>query len=274
MTSLFPELRSELVGAMERGPRRRRAPMVAVAVLVAAAVAVGVARIDRPARPAATPMPTPVDIGSLPPSIQRTLSNRAGAHPFGRKPGAPIVVLRLSDGDVAWTSVVYLSRSGMISATVAPDRLHQEYAGVAGRSAFAYAAASRPSVDIGLAGVRAGGTRHYLVTGTVDASVRAVTITVGGRRVETQLSRDSLTVPVEIPRSGLTPEGRRQVKRMPKRISLRLYAGTLSGPLEHGPLGTVRPSADLTLADGTHRTVEGAHMCVTRRCGTVTQSLD
>ena len=30
MSSLFPELRGELVGAMERGPRRRRvAPVVA-----------------------------------------------------------------------------------------------------------------------------------------------------------------------------------------------------------------------------------------------------
>src|SRR5262245_35865248 len=207
MTSLFPDLRADLLGAMERGPRRRRAPVVAaVAVLVAAAVVAGVTRIDRGARPVATPTPAPVDVSSLPPSIQTTMSAKGS---FGRKPGTPMLALRPDDGAVAWTMVVYISRGGMISETVAPDRLHQEFAGVGGSTAFAYADSGLDNVNVGIGvqGVRLGGTRHYLIGGTVDASVRAVTITVGGRRVETRLSPGSITLPVEIPKTGLTAEG-------------------------------------------------------------------
>lgn len=249
MTSLFPDLRADLVGAMERGPRRRRAPVVVavVAVLGVLAVAAAVTRIDRPARPAATP--TPVDVSGLPPSIAATLLDGTS----GQQPGTQRVDLRVNAG-IRWTAVMYRARNGTIATTIAPDALRQPRSPSRGTSPAAFAESLRrsPIVAVDMQGVLDHGRATFMVFGLVDVGARDIFVSVKHRGGSTWTSWESMKI---------------------GNARYRLYAALLPGTPEHGPLGTAEPVAHLQLGDGSYKNVKLGRFCVTRRCGAVLPNL-
>src|SRR4051812_49457328 len=82
--TLFPELRAELVEAMERGPRRRRPArrLLVPAVALAVAVAVAVALIAWPRADFGPPAPVAREtLADLPEPIQQALAPGLGVRP-------------------------------------------------------------------------------------------------------------------------------------------------------------------------------------------------
>jgi hypothetical protein len=77
--NLFPQLRAELVGAMERGPRRRRPPTRLLLLVPTLAIFALVAVLAWPR--GETPAPPPVArerLADLPPAIQASLKSPDG----------------------------------------------------------------------------------------------------------------------------------------------------------------------------------------------------
>jgi len=125
-----------------------------------------------------------------------------------------------------WHAVAYVSRDGGLCTTAVLGSRRPEALGCAN----GYALASSAQEDSGLASIGFfGGSRtRRLVTGGVPVGVDRVELEDGsGRRYRARITHAAMTLPVPIPREGLTPLGRRLAKRLPRTIVLRLFAAEL-----------------------------------------------
>jgi hypothetical protein len=260
--TLVPDLRAELVGAMERGPRRRRPPLaLALAPIVLVLAFVVWPRADdvadtRPGR-----------VADLPRPIQQVMSQGT----MKIKPGSPLSAVQLTDaGGLGWTSLAYLTDGRAVAHTAAPAGL-DGVPGVWANGAFPIGSGLLHSGSITqatLSFARSGGTDHYLVSGTVDARATTVVVELGGERALAELSLVTLTLPIPRDDPGLTAEGRRQRARMPDSVSVRAFAATFT-PDRLSGLRTARPAFRTTLEGGAVTSSTGARSCVDRGCGAI-----
>ena len=230
--TLVPDLRAELVGAMERGPRRGRPPLaLALAPIVLVLAFVVWPRADDVAGT------LPGRVADLPRPIQQVMSQGM----MKIKPGSPLSAVQLTDaGGLEWTSVAYLTDGRAVAHTAAPAGL-DGVPGVWANGAFPIGSGllqfgSITQATLSLA--RSGGTDHYLV----------------------------LPIPRDDP--GRTAEGRRQRARMPDSVSVRAFAATFT-PDRLSGLRTARPAFRTTLEGGAVTSSRGARSCVDRGCGAI-----
>jgi hypothetical protein len=243
--NLFPDLRADLVGAMDRGPRSRRAPIALAVAAIAALLAFGATTIDRPARPAVTPAATPTLAPEpLPPAIATAVSG----HLF---PGSPVLLLRVSDeSGLDWDAAMWATPEQSISLTQAVAGAREPQWGTSGWGTASIASQLRTGH---LAGFRFGGAEkdggsHYVALGIVDGRAKGVAVTLRGERHEAALSPALLTRP-------LAGGGE---------LTVRLFAAAFEGPTAR----TLQPRVIVTLANGESWSGNGPRYCVSRRCGT------
>jgi hypothetical protein len=248
MTSLFPDLRSDLVGAMERGPRRsRRTPVtLAIAVLIAL-LAFGATMLHRPERPAATPTVTATPTPSLPPAIAAVV--RPAPH-------SPVLQLRVSDGTLQWDVAAWGTTSGTIGLTQAVTTAKRPLWGMGGTGTFAIASSllAAPLGSLTFAGARKDGKAHYIVAGIVEGRANGVSVTLAGQACQAALSELLLTRPVVAP-AALTKHDRRLAKTLPPEITVRLFAAAFELPK---PTSSLRPVIRVMHPDGTWSRQYGA----------------
>jgi hypothetical protein len=261
--TLFPDLRAELVGAMERGPHRRRpqAALVLVPLLVALAFVVWPRDVEVTVSPPAVP-----GIADLPRPIRTAMTGAVKI-----KPGSPLSVVRQTDsGGLTWTAVAFVSQPAGIGYTAAPAGL-DGLPGSWSNGAFPLASGLLRSGSITQAGValaRHQGRTHVLVFGTVDARAKAITVELAGERQIATLSPVTLTLAIPKSMPGLTAEGRRERAAMPDTVTVRAFAATFTPDLLAGKR-SARPSFVTSLDDGSTFSSGGASYCVARECGTI-----
>lgn len=195
--------------------------------------------------------------------------------PFQEQAGAPRIVNEVRDyGGLRWTVTTFLTDGGLLSSTARPQGARRASPAVGGAAGFVVAANLRQSPFAGLGLSLARGSRtHVLISGTADAKVRAVSVSLAGKRREANLSRSTISLAVKTPSTGLTAEGRRLAERLPSTVTVRQWAATLAPDGLQGRT-VVRLRLTATLADGTRRSMLSGPLCVSRRCGNVPQVID
>lgn len=250
MNDVLDTIERELTIAVRRSNARRRRRrtrglFTGIALSVAVTAGVGVAAVtDTP--------------------INRLMS---GDTLLAQPRGAQRVDLRLQDaGGLGWTVTTYAPRFGGIGMTTAADGLAATPTATA-RSGFTLAEGllRGPLAGDALDVVRAGGSRHYLYAGTVDASATGVTVRLGGRLLPATLTSQVVSTPVERP-AGLTAYGRKVAERVPDEVRLRTFAVTLV-PDELVGRRWVRATVLTTLADGSTHRQRSIRYCVATSCG-------
>jgi hypothetical protein len=272
--TLFPDLRAELVDAMERGPRRRRPPAPLLAgVPVALALALVVVLLARPGtggelRPQPRVGQAGDRVADLPQPIRQLLTSPTGH----LRTGSPLSVVELTDaGALRWTAVAFIDDRQAIAHTAAPDGLAAQALSVHGSGGFSLAGGQltgRPVTQVNVDLARASGADHYLVSGTVDARITDLGVELGGEYAAAEISPVVLTLPIPRDLPGLTADGRRQRARMPDSTSVRAFAATFTPDRLKGRR-TAQPTFQIELVGNlrTHQT--GPRFCVDPKCGAI-----
>jgi len=252
MTEILDAIELEMVAAVRRRnarARRRRARGVAVGA-VTGVLAVGGVGV-------ATVVDTPLDT-LFPRGVER-------AQPAARTQSTVVV------GDpagVGWSVTAYRSRENFLSTVIVPRPRPAGPPPVSGLSGLLIALrrADEGAIDdVGTDVVERGGTVHVVVGGTVDEAVRAVAVTIDGRRYDATVAGTAVRVPVA-PGAGdrVTPELERKLRTLPDEVGARAFGVAL----EPGSLAdAVRAQAtvETTLDDGVVVT-EQRSLCVSQRC--------
>ncbi|MBB4662977.1 hypothetical protein [Conexibacter arvalis] len=250
MTEILDTIELELIGAVRRhNARARRRRLKGAIAAAAATVALAGTAVT------ATVVDTPLD--TLFPGGAET------AQPADE--GRSTVVA--GGAGAAWSVTAYRSRGDWLSTVIVRRPRQAGSPPVQGRSGLVVALQARGGVVAGPAtdAVARGGRIHAVVGGAVDASVRAVAVSVGGRRYEATVADAVVRVPVALrPGDIPTPELRRRLDALPDEIVARSFAVALAPAAPGGPL-RAQATIEATFADG--RVVSERHsICVSPRC--------
>jgi hypothetical protein len=259
MIELLQRIESAVTVSIERqqtARRRRRSMVVAGAggITLLLTAGVGIAAVTG-------------NLASAPTPIDKELNRQDD---FGHKPGEPKIELSATDpGGLGWTSVTYVSRSGTVSSTTAPDDLAEPFPGSGGANGLVIAdnLLNGPLVGLSVDLARYHGDDHYAIAGSVDGRVTRMAVQFGSAAAEAQLAPDTITVPVERPPDeSVTDLGRRRLRRMPPEVTVRPYLVTFTpNALKKDEFAA--PQMTMTLDDGSTRTQRAAQHCVSRSCG-------
>lgn len=253
MNDVLDTIERELMVAVRRSNARRRRRR-SLGIFTGAAVAIGLTAAGGIAAVTGTP-------------IDRLLG---GETRLAKPAGTQQVDLRVSDpGGLGWRVTTYAPKVGGIATTTAADGLATPMPRLTGRAGFAIAYGmliEGPVTGVELDVVRTGRRLHYLVAGTVDQQVEQVVVEVGGGSFTANLTRETVTAPVDRDQPGLTPEGRALAARMPDEVVLRTYAVGFPPDWLAGRRW-VRATIVATLPDGSTRRLKSTRWCVSRACG-------
>lgn len=252
MTEILDAIELELVGAVRRRnarARRRRRTGFFTGIAVAATLATGVG--------VATVVDTPLDT-LFSSSVQQ-------AQPTDARRSAVVV----GDGaGVGWSVISYRSRGDLLSTTIVQRPRRAGGTPVSGVAGLLLALDRHDRGRLFRTGsdvVVSGGRVHAVVFGTVDESVAALAVTVGGRRYDATLAETAIRIPVILPpRSAVSPAARPKLARLPAQVVMRSFAVALTPDAVRA---TVEAPAtfELTLGDGTVVSQETS-LCVSARC--------
>lgn len=265
MTRILDTIEQQLVDGIRARARRRRWPRVAaitgVSLVAVAGTTAGIAAVA----------------GSPTDEILR------GSGPNGQRPGTTRIDLHLKDpGGLRWGLTVYVPRRGEISTITGPDGLRpdvpptppgppsaDEY-GAAGFQAAASVDQDGPVTGIQPQSARYRGRDHYFLAGTVAGNVRSLTVTLGTENRPALLAEKTITLPIaghlrKPGGSGLTDEGMRLLRRLPKTIDLRPFVVTFT-PDRFRRTKTLRFTYDMRLDDGRRVVERSGPQCFSHRC--------
>lgn len=251
MTEILDAIELELVGAVRRSnarARRRRRTGFFTGVAVAATLATGAG--------VATVVDTPLDT-LFPGSVHE-------AQPTDARRSAVVV----GDGTgVGWSVISYRSRGDLLSTTIV-QRPRSGGTPVSGVAGILLALDRHDRGRLFRAGsdvVVRGGRVHVVVGGTVDESVAALTVAIGGRRYDATLADTAIRIPVVLPpASAVSPAARAKLARLPAQVVMRSFAAALA-PDSLRRAVQAPATFELTLGDGTVVSQETS-LCVSERC--------
>ena len=200
----------------------------------------------------------PIDrlLSSGPPELRQSATDRQEAR------------LSVTDaGGLTWQIATYITRSGLLGTTVAPDGLSYPLPPLSGSSGFALALnlARSPIATVTLEVAERHGVRHHIVAGTVDENARRVTLTTDGRGHPATLGTDILRLPVDVPRGVTVPGADQPAAELPGELRLRTFAATLV-PQPSPGRRTVSQEMTVTYADGTTASARLPSMCLGSGC--------
>ncbi|MDW5597852.1 hypothetical protein VSS74_26095 [Conexibacter stalactiti] len=181
--------------------------------------------------------------------------------------------VRLAATDAAgtpWTVTMYRSQDEWIVLKALPDETVGRVPDTVGRSPLAIATEllDGPLLSIGPVAATRGAVTSYLLVGQVEAQVRTLSVTLGGRSLPAELSASGLRAPIEPPPpEDVLPEGRKMLEQVGDALELRSFAVTVpAGAIEAGTR-EIEPTVTTKLADGTVRREQTWPLCVSASCG-------
>lgn len=182
----------------------------------------------------------------------------------------PVRLATTDAAGVPWTVTLYRSQDRWVVLTALPDETVGRVPLTVGRSPLALATEllDGPLLSIGPVAATRGAVTSYLLVGEVEASVRTLSVTLGGRSLPAELSTRGLRAPIEVPHpDDVLPEGRKVLKRVGDALELRSFVVTV--PADALPTGTreIEPTVTTTLADGAVRREQTWPQCVSASCG-------